>query len=296
MKYRTGLISVLTLIIAPAACADHHESSGPQPAWEIVEGISAPESAYFDQETGYVFVSQIGEGGGKRKDGDGWISKLTPDGKMLKNKWVTGFNAPKGLRSHQGTLWVCDIDRLMGVDIAQGKITHEMDVPGAKFLNDLACGLDGAVYMADTLGSKIYRYHDGDVTVFVEGPEYEAPNGLLVDGNRPLVAAWGMGVKDDFSTEQPGRLYALDLKTKKKTLITQQPIGNLDGIELDGQGGYVATGWVAGKVLHIDANGNFRVLLQLPKGAADLAFLPDRNLVIIPQMLESKLSAYTLSL
>src|ERR1700704_3608731 len=43
----------------------------------------------------------------------------------------------------------------------------------------------------------------------------------------------------DFTTKVPGRLFSLDLKTKKKTLITPEPFGNIDGIESDGQGGYI---------------------------------------------------------
>ena len=62
------------------------------------------------------------------KDGDGWISKLTLDGKMAKNKWVTGLNAPKGLRSHDGTLWISDIDRVVAVDIESGKVVQKPSI------------------------------------------------------------------------------------------------------------------------------------------------------------------------
>jgi hypothetical protein len=60
------------------------------------------------------------------KDGNGYISRLTPDGKMASAKWVTGLNAPKGLRSAGSTLWVSDIDEIVAIDIGSGKITQRV--------------------------------------------------------------------------------------------------------------------------------------------------------------------------
>jgi sugar lactone lactonase YvrE len=135
-----------------------NSEEGPAVAWTISEGIQTPESVYFDSDSGFLFLSQIGEGGGNGKDGDGWISKLSTDGKVIENKWVTGLNAPKGLRSHGGTLWVADIDRLVAIDIASGKISKEVPVPGAEFLNDVACDEEGTVYVSDLLTRKIHEY------------------------------------------------------------------------------------------------------------------------------------------
>ena len=59
------------------------------------------------------------------------------------------------LRHQGGTLWVSDIDRIVAVDIEKGEIIKEVPVPNAQFLNDLATGLDGAVYVGDMLASKV---------------------------------------------------------------------------------------------------------------------------------------------
>lgn len=260
-------------------------------AWEVSTGIRAPESVYVEPASGAVFVSNIGDGGPAKKDGDGYIAKLTLTGKVVANPWVKGLNAPKGIRSYQDTLWVSDIDRLIGISIRQAKIIRDMPVPGAKFLNDVACGPDGAVYVSDTSTSRIHRYQDGQLSVFAEGPQLESPNGLLVEGNRLLVAGWGLAA-EDFSTKIPGRLFALDLKTKNQTLLTKEPTGNLDGLESDGAGGYIVTDYVAGKVLHITAQGAVTALLKLPAGSADHAFVPEKKLLIVPQMNENKVTAF----
>ena len=59
-------------------------AQAPKVVWELSKGIKAPESAYFDKQTGNIYLSQVGEGGGLGKDGDGVISVLKPDGSVVK--------------------------------------------------------------------------------------------------------------------------------------------------------------------------------------------------------------------
>lgn len=263
--------------------------------WKITEGLQAPESAYLDHKSGFLFLSQIGKGGGKADDGDGWISKLTPEGKMVKDKWATGLSAPKGIRSHGDTLWVSDITRLVAIDIKTGKIKEKVEIKNAKFLNDVATGLDGTVYVSDMVASIIYAHKDGKTSVFAKGQAIEHPNGLLVHGGTLYVGGWGKNLQDDFSTDPLGRLLAIDLKTKKRKAITRKPTGNLDGVEVDGKGGFVVTDWRAGKIFHINKKGRAKEIMALPRGTADHAFLIDKKWLILPEMLEGKLTAFDLS-
>ncbi len=259
--------------------------------WTITDGISAPESVYVDAEDGFIFVSNI-VGAPDQRDGNGYISKLSPDGKVITSMWVTGFNAPKGLRSYKGTLWTADLDEVAGIDIASGKVTSRIKIDGAKFLNDIACGPDGTVYVSDTVGSAIYAVKNGKASVFAQGDDIEYPNGLLVEGDKIVVAGWGKP-EADFTTKVPGRLFTLDLKTKKKTLITPEPFGNTDGIESDGNGGYIVSDYMAGTIKQVSGDGKATVLKQLKQGTADIAYLPAQKLVIVPQMAENKIAAYT---
>jgi sugar lactone lactonase YvrE len=255
--------------------------------------MNAPESAWVDPATGLLFVSQVGGAPGDR-DGNGRISKLTTSGAVVAADWCVGLNAPKGLRGHAGTLWVADLDELAAVELSSGRITKRVKMDGALFLNDVACGADGAVYVSDTMLSRIYRFKDDKVSVFADGPDLEHPNGLLVEGGSLLVAGWGKP-EADFSTKVPGRLFRLDLATKAKTLVTKEPTGNLDGVESDGRGGWVLTDWMAGKALHVGPTGIVRVLRVLSKGAADCAYLPATRTLIVPHMLENRTAAYDLS-
>ncbi|MFT5527491.1 MAG: sugar lactone lactonase YvrE, partial [Pirellulaceae bacterium] len=287
--------ATLILAISLPVLADDAKKSKFPVVWEVTEGISAPESAYYDAKSGFLFLSQIGGGGGKEKDGDGWISKLTIDGKMVKNKWVTGFNAPKGVRSFGAKLWVSDIDRVVCVDIESAKIDKVFEIKEAKFLNDLACGDDGTVYVSDMAASRVYQIQQGKVSVFAEGEELEHPNGLLAHKGKLYLGGWGREFQEDFSTNIPGRLIEIDIATGKRKVITSKPTGNLDGVEVDGKGGFVVTDWRAGKVFHIDTKGEAKVLMEFPRGSADHAYLVDKCLLILPRMLENKLTAFDMS-
>ena len=63
--------------------------------WSL-DGFHAPESALLDNERNVLYVSNI-SGEPNAKDGVGFISKVSLDGKMQEAEWVKGLNAPKGL-------------------------------------------------------------------------------------------------------------------------------------------------------------------------------------------------------
>jgi hypothetical protein len=333
-----GLIGI-TLALAASALAQAPaapQAQGPAPLWTIAEGLDAPESAYFHAASDSVFVSNI-SGPILEKNGEGFISRLTPDGTVVALRWVTGLNAPKGLRSVGNTLWVADIDEVVAIDIATGRITARVPVEGAQFLNDLATAPDGTVYVSDSQLARIYAVKDGRSSVFVEGADQvEQPNGLLVDGNRLIVGsmgagggrggragapggragapaagdgrgappAEGRGARGDAAgrggggrggAQAGGRLFAFDLTTKARTVVTPEPVGGIDGIESDGRGGFLITDVFGSRLVHLPASGEPRTLLTFPAAGADFGFIPDRRVAIVPFLFGNSASAYDLS-
>ena len=265
-----------------------------QAGW-VVQDMRTPESAYLDEASGYLFVSQI-EGQPDQKDAKGRISKIGLDGSVVSADWFTALNAPKGLRSFAGTLWVADLDEVIGIDIASAKENARVKIDGATFLNDVAVGADGTVYVSDMLGNKIYAIKDGKATVFAEGEQLEYPNGLFAEGERLVVGGWGSKPAADFTTKVPGHLYSLDLKTKQKTLISKQPVGNIDGVEQEARGGYLVTDYLAGKLIQIAPSGESRVVRTFKPGLADHTFLyAQGDILIAPHMNENTVGAYDIS-
>jgi hypothetical protein len=260
----------------------------------VVQDMRTPESVYLDEGSGYLYVSQI-NGTPTDRDGNGRISKLGLDGSVVSADWFTGLNAPKGLRSFGGTLWVADLDELIGIDLASAKENARLKIDGAKFLNDVAIGADGTVYVSDTMTSAIHAIRDGKATVFAQGEQLEHPNGLFVEGERLIVGGWGKP-EADFTTKVPGRLYSLDLKTKQKTLITKQPLGNIDGVEQEARGGYLVTDYMAGKLIQVSPTGESRVVRTFKPGLADHTFLyAQGDILIAPHMNENTVGAYDIA-
>jgi sugar lactone lactonase YvrE len=270
----------------------------PKALWTVTADMAAPESAYYDAASNSVFVSNI-NGQILEKDGNGYISRLTPDGKVVNAKWATGLNAPKGIRSVKGTLWVSDIDEVVGIEISSGRIASRVRVEGALFLNDLATAADGTIYVSDSNQSRIYAVRDGKSSVFVEGADLvEQANGLLVDGNRLVLGtigpAGGTGRGRGRGAAASGRLLAFDLKTKTRTQLTKEPVGGIDGIEPDGKGGYLITDVFGSRLLHVDAKGATRTLLTFPQAGADFGYVPGRRLAVVPFLFGNSVGAYEL--
>jgi sugar lactone lactonase YvrE len=288
MLKRTSMISTALggglLLTAGALAAE------PEMVWQA-EGLEGPESALLDPEAGVLYVSNV-NGGPAEANGNGYISKLSLKGEILEQQWVAGLDAPKGLALHEGLLYVSDITKLAVIDTASGEITATYDAPGSKFLNDVTAHQDGRVFVSDMMTNQIWQLDGDQFSVWLEDAALENPNGLLAEADRLLVASWGVP-KEDFSTEVPGHLKAVDYQTKAvESLGGGEPVGNLDGLEPDGQGGYLVTDWLSGGLYRFDADGKAELLMDLNQGSADLGFVESERLAVIPMMLDGTVNAY----
>jgi len=257
--------------------------------WET-QGFNNPESVIYDVSSDVLFVSNV-NGSPVEKDGNGYISKILPDGTMLRKHWVVGLNAPKGLTIFEGTLYVADIDTLVAIDIASGTIINSYQVDDAKFLNDVAADKNGKIFVSDMVLNRIHCLCDGQFNIWLESPELENPNGLHTEEDNLILGAWGV-MTEDFSTEVPGHLKSISIIDKSITSLGGTPIGNLDGVESDGMGGYYVTDWMTGKLYQINKAGEAKLLLELEQGMADHEVILEKNLIIIPMMNNDKVLAY----
>ena len=117
-------------------------------------GFEQPESALFDAANKRIVVSNIVGNPGKA-DGNGYLSLLSMDGKVIARHWVDGMDAPKGMAIARGKLYAADITKVRVVDLASGKLVSSIDVPGAVFLNDMTADTSGNVYVSDMLADTI---------------------------------------------------------------------------------------------------------------------------------------------
>jgi sugar lactone lactonase YvrE len=285
MRFLVGLIVSLVICCTEAEAA-------PKLLWET-KGLAQPESVVVDPATGAIYVSNI-VGAVMQKDGNGFIAKLNGDGKVVTRQWVKGLDSPTGLALHDRTLYVADVDQLVEINAASGEIVKRYPAKGATFLNDVAIDPDGTVYVSDTPSNTIWRLKDGSFEPWIADDKLNGPNGLLVQGDMLVVASLGkipgVGQKQELAG-----LSLISLKDQSVTKIgSGQPIGNLDGLELLQPGVYLVTDWAAGALYRVDAKGKAQQLIDLNQGSADLTYLPDKKIVLIPMMLDNTLVAYRL--
>ncbi|MEJ2503446.1 MAG: hypothetical protein P8177_09075 [Gemmatimonadota bacterium] len=155
-------------------------------------GLATPESVLHDAVADVYLVSNI-DGSPHGKDGNGFISRIRPDGSVETLRWIDGstegvtLNAPKGLAIKGDTLFVADIDSVRMFDRVTGAYHGARDVPGATFLNDLTVAADGPVYVSDSglaedfssNGSDaVYRFDGDQAVAVVEGSALGSPNGI----------------------------------------------------------------------------------------------------------------------
>ncbi|MBK5197165.1 MAG: hypothetical protein JJE37_02675 [Methyloceanibacter sp.] len=285
MRPAVGLI--LTLIFCSSAAA-----AAPKLLWEA-KGLAQPESVVQDPATGSIFVSNIA-GAIMQKDGNGFIARLSPDGKVIDRQWVKGLNSPTGLALHDRTLYVADVDQLVEINAASGEIAKRYDAQGAIFLNDVAVDSEGTVYVSDTPTNTIWRLKDGSFQPWLANDALNGPNGLLVQGDKLIVASLGK-IPSQGQKQELGGLLSVSLDDQSVSKIGKGDlIGNLDGLEVLQPGVYLVTDWAAGALYRVDAKGKVERLIDLNQGSADLTYLPDKKMVLIPMMLDNSVVAYKL--
>lgn len=272
-------VSLLAIALAGSCFAD-------EPLWQS-GGFEQPESVILDGARQRLLVSNI-NGHPAEKDGNGYLSLLSLDGTIQERHWIDGLHAPKGMAILEGKLLVADIDKIHVIDLQNGGLESTLDAPSASFLNDISSSATAA-YISDLSQQSIYRYEGGEITLWLQSSELEHPNGLLVDGGALLVASWGAGLHDDFSTEVLGSVLSIDIESQA---ITRLPgatrLGNLDGLVKTADG-YRVNDWMTGELFSLDHQGRRIGSVQSKKGLADIG--AGEGVLYLPFMLDGTVEA-----
>lgn len=251
--------------------------------WETKRDFLVPESVLYHKADKTLYVSNI-NGMPTEKNGKGFISRLSLDGRILKLKWAEGLNAPKGAAIYANRFFVSDIDRLVEIDMKTGKICHTYPAQGARFLNDVAVDDQGRVYVTDMdeKNSAIYRLSGGKMDIWLKGPDIRNPNGLHMEEKKLMVGNSGdMKIK------------AVRLSDKVVTEFAHAG-QKIDGLRPDGKGNYIVSDW-DGRTALVLATGETRMLLDTVAdkvNSADLEYIPENGLLLIPTFFDNRVVAY----
>ncbi len=261
-------------------------------------GMATPESVLYDADNDRYLVSNI-NGKPNDKDNNGFIAVLSPEGQVTTEKWIEGgkgkgkvkLDAPKGMAIVKGVLYVSDITVVRMFDLKTGASKGDVKIAGATFLNDVAAGVDGKVYVTDTgikFGEKgpeptgsdaVYVINKGKAKAIAKTPDLGRPNGILVDEKGVWVVTFGSG-----------ELYRLDDKGQKQDVV-KLPKGMLDGIVAVGDS-FLISSWEGSGIMR--GTSTFEVALADQKSPADIGYDTKRSRVLVPHFTEDTVEAYDL--
>jgi len=289
--------------------------AGDNPSLDLiaeVKGFSHPASVAWDGS--YYYVSDIGkEMKPTEKDGDGSISRMDSRGENLESDFITKLNAPKGLLVVKNTLYVCDIDSLLGFNLETKKKTFEVSFAkdGVTFLKDVCYAGDGRLFVSAADKNKIYLVDVAgksakEVSLNVAP---NGPNGLVFwkDGNDAflVVVEWGSDNKPNGKIKG----YSLDdtLLRGSYDAMPEDPrmkSGYLDGVSLMYNTKGATTGLLYSDWVDIKPVGKLFCLfrgegdpmqissLDIPKGPpggpADFFYDPKTSTIALPCILEGR--------
>jgi hypothetical protein len=242
--------------------------------WETDTVLTTNESVLYDAEGQKLYVSNI-DGKPLDKDGKGFISILSLDGKVETLKWASGLNAPKGMGIFDGHLYVTDIDRIVAIDLQTGKMAQEWKPEEAKFLNDITVS-ENAVYASDMALGLIHKIENGELSTVAEG--VESVNGLLAKG-------------DYLMTLDKNGLRGLDLSTGEFMMVNDSVTGG-DGLTMLNDEVYIASRW-KGEIYYV--MGNKAHLLMSTDGksqTADIGLNASDKILYVPTFFSNKVVAY----
>ncbi|WP_421902769.1 hypothetical protein [Maridesulfovibrio sp.] len=261
----------------------------------VVDGFSSPESVTSDGH--YFYVSNVGEElKPMDKDGDGYISRLSHEGKVLDRKFIKGLNAPKGMVVLNDILYVADIDRIKGYSVLDGKQVADVDFSGegTSFLNGLVAvgehkllvsAMDiGVLYLLDVSSAHNFTRLECDFDLF-------GPNGLSYDFKTGTIYFCSFG-KDHQPNGIVGKGHIVDGKFNFEKISLRN--GLYDGMVYH-DGNIIFSDWVdfkkEGVLIKQDVETGKLSVLNLGEkigGPADFYLDLKGKRLWIPMMMENK--------
>lgn len=251
--------------------------------WKTDTILKVPESVLYNVADKFIYVSNI-NGKPDSADGNGFITRMTLDGKIEQLEWVKGLDAPKGMGVYEGKMYVTDIHKLVIIDMATATIEKSIIIDSSEFLNDVTIDAKGNVYFTDSGAKKIHLYKDGQVSLWSSDPLLLKPNGLFALENSLRIIDM-----------ESGLFYDADYSTKKLTGVAKDIPGG-DGVMQISKNEYIISCW-QGEVYYVNDSTTQKILdtKEAKLNAADSWYVDAENLLIVPTFFGNSVMAYTIT-
>jgi hypothetical protein len=272
---------------------------------KVYGAIYSAESCSYDAERGVIVVPNRGVPQNVQAN-NAWISFVNHDGSVHTARWIgvqnpadrgnltppLMLNDPLGSDIANGLLYVADRDGgttanepsvavIRRFDMRTGAPAGETRVERSAWLNDLEVEDDGTIYATQTGDRsanpdpktwqvwKITR--DGTVSIFVQGPPLNQPNGVALDAQGNIVVV-NMGNTDVMTFSRAGQL----LKTENAVQA-----GN-DGLVIMKDGTKYISSVLNGGVSRIRPGKSAELIARNVPSAASMCYDSGANQLVIP--------------
>jgi len=265
-----------------------------EPAKKIVVanvGFATPESVEYNTIEDVYLVTNI-NGGSLAVDGNGFISKLKPDGNVIDLKWIDGkkagvtLNAPKGAAIVGKHLFVTDIDQVHVFRLSDGHQKKSITITGSTFLNGITPGNGDYVYVTDSGFSAglepsgtdaIYKvWANGKYETIIKDKSLGGPNGIWDDDGKLVVVTFASG-----------KMISLD-RSGKQTALPTPPHGQLDGLIKLEDGRFLLSSWGGSAIYAMNKDSTFTEFANALDAPADLGIDTKRKRLLSPLFKENK--------
>ena len=267
-------------------------------------GFSSPSAILHDQTRDVYWVSNLNADG---PPGSGFISRLDPEGKRVTLNFIDGraadvtLSSPHGLAISGDSLLVADVTAIRKFNANTGAPEGSIQIPGTRYLSDVATTADGSLFVADVGGDPnlasvpeegtdaVYRISaTGQVSTVARRPDLGGPFALLADQRGLWIACTGSSellllIPGPSGTDSPdaGRL---ELPGGVPRGITSIPDGTL-----------LISSWKQRAVYRGYRDGPFEPVITGLESPADLDYDIRRKRLLIPLLSGQALAIFELA-
>ena len=238
-----------------------------QLAWVCTADFEKVESTVYDFNRDCIYVSN-GKQYGLGKDG--FISKVSSDGQLIKLHWIQDLNRPTGMAIHRDRLYIADVNVLLIVDLGTATILKRIEVPINYGLNDVAVSVEGAVFATASAIHAVLKLEGEALKIWKQDEK------LLM---------WANGIQASPEGLWVGGEHAVQLTFEgeiSKRLAVKPHVRDFEGIAQIGANRFLAS-TVENSALYLLHQEKSSLLLQSDGYFGDLEFISNKKKLILVQ-------------
>jgi hypothetical protein len=291
---RTTATRPFTLLVASvlaaglAACGEAEEFE-----LDVIEvadaGFMTPAAVIHDAVADVYIVSNIAGRPGE-EDGQGFLSRVSPDGEVLDLRWIDlagadlPLHSPKGMALQGDTLFVADLTCVRGFDRVTGERLVRTCVEDATWITDVDVGPEGSIFIVDSgLRPGVDALEATGTDAVYRLQVVEGRGGSTLARSEELGHPMGIavGARGIFvTTAGTGEIFRLTA-TGDRTQVYPRSGRHFDGIVFLPDGGFAYSSWSDSAIFRVGGDGRITRLLEGITEPGGLGYDAGRNRLLI---------------